>query len=668
MTNIGNYLYMRLSTILLSACLFVLAIPLSARDQIIYERYTTSDGLPSSRVTSMCEDEEGTIWMNTWNGLCKWDGKKMTGIITTADGKRFGRTNSIKILRDGRLIFKNDNRENMCFDPKTQLLCEYPEVLDTLPQHRPQLQYREMEVGLEIKRKEVTYHLPYDEGLRMESQFHYVFEDKQGQLWIDFNNSLYRVWFEPSPFYLFRHWPEGKHFQFQSTVRSLSTNEHGDLLAASRNYKMYGLNDSVIDVPYPGNVYEMIPDIEHDRIWLALRKKGLYFYSQQEGMHPAMSDLASVGLSDLFSLLLLRDQPYLWCGTWGAGVRIVDISGEKPVLKRTLSNDSLIAVHKMIQLSNGLVGVCSTRGFHLYSATGVPVYVIATDLDVLNAVELPDERIYLCAMGKGQYIMETNGQLIPDTSTKIEDRITTIYRVGESDIWLISDTRIFRYNFLSGKVDEMDNQDFGTNISFAENSIVQCHDSLLYIGTSSGILEVNLNQIDTYLTTRDKLESKEHRKILIRQVIIITASILLLVLLVILFRLYVRRKVKKQIGPIVEIAPKDEILSSDREFVNKLTSIMNQMISNQNADISQLSSLMGMPKNAFYIRCNEALHSTPAAILQDMRIDFAKKLMQQGNSSVKEISYKVGFNDPKYFSKVFKAKMGMTPSQYIESL
>ncbi len=659
---------MRLLLTIITIFLGVVTTSLSARDQMFYERYTTSDGLPASRVTSMCEDSEGNIWMNTWNGLCKWDGKKLAGIISTADGQRFGRTNNMKILKDGRLVFQNDNKEKMCFDPKTQMLCGLPSTLDTLPQHHSQIEYQEVEVGLEFHRKGVIYHLPYDNGLRMEHQFHLIFEDRKGQVWVDFNNSLYRIWFEPSPFCLLQQWPEGKHFQFQSTVRALSTDEDGNLLAASRNYKMYGLNDSVTDVPYPGNVYEMVPDHKYRRIWLALRKKGLYIYSPEKGMHPAMDDLAVMGLSDLFSLLKLRDQPYLWCGTWGAGVRIVDISDEKPVLKRTLSNDSLTAVHKMIQLSNGLVGVCSTRGFHLYSASGVPVYVIASDLDVLNAVELPDERIYLCAMGKGQYIMETNGRLVPDTSTKIEDRISTMYRVGESDIWMISDTRIFRYNFMSGKVDEMDYQDFGANISFAENTITVVHDSLLYIGASSGILEVNLNEIDAYLTNRDKAEAKAHQKQVINMTVIVVISILLLILLIFLFRYYVKRKVKKQIGPIVRIAAKEEILSNDREFVNKLTSIMNQMISNQNADISQLSSLMGMPKNAFYVRCNEALHSTPAAILQDMRIEYAKKLMQEGNNSVKEVSYKVGFNDPKYFSKVFKAKVGLTPSQFLEKL
>ena len=35
--------------------------------------------------------------------------------------------------------------------------------------------------------------------------------------------------------------------------------------------------------------------------------------------------------------------------------------------------------------------------------------------------------------------------------------------------------------------------------------------------------------------------------------------------------------------------------------------------------------------------------------------------------TVAEIAYKVGFNNPRYFSKYFKDQYGMMPSQYKEA-
>jgi two-component system response regulator YesN len=53
--------------------------------------------------------------------------------------------------------------------------------------------------------------------------------------------------------------------------------------------------------------------------------------------------------------------------------------------------------------------------------------------------------------------------------------------------------------------------------------------------------------------------------------------------------------------------------------------------------------------------------------LTSLRIGRAKELMAQGGYSQKEICYLVGYNDPNYFSRVFKKVTGLTPTEYRES-
>ncbi|MFC6334595.1 response regulator [Paenibacillus septentrionalis] len=50
--------------------------------------------------------------------------------------------------------------------------------------------------------------------------------------------------------------------------------------------------------------------------------------------------------------------------------------------------------------------------------------------------------------------------------------------------------------------------------------------------------------------------------------------------------------------------------------------------------------------------------------LTECRIEKAKKLIGLPTYSLKEIAYEVGFNDPNYFSKVFKKVCGMSPKEY----
>lgn len=51
--------------------------------------------------------------------------------------------------------------------------------------------------------------------------------------------------------------------------------------------------------------------------------------------------------------------------------------------------------------------------------------------------------------------------------------------------------------------------------------------------------------------------------------------------------------------------------------------------------------------------------------LNKFRIRKAKELMIQNKMSIKEICFEVGYNDPNYFSRIFKKNTGKTPRKYI---
>ena len=53
--------------------------------------------------------------------------------------------------------------------------------------------------------------------------------------------------------------------------------------------------------------------------------------------------------------------------------------------------------------------------------------------------------------------------------------------------------------------------------------------------------------------------------------------------------------------------------------------------------------------------------------LTQLRIEHAKRLLQDGNKSIKEVAYAVGFNSQSYFSKIFKKYTGTAPSEYADS-
>jgi two-component system response regulator YesN len=50
--------------------------------------------------------------------------------------------------------------------------------------------------------------------------------------------------------------------------------------------------------------------------------------------------------------------------------------------------------------------------------------------------------------------------------------------------------------------------------------------------------------------------------------------------------------------------------------------------------------------------------------LTELRIEKSMKFLRNNSMSIKEVCYKIGYNDPNYYCKIFKKITGMTPTEY----
>ena len=650
MKNIGSRILLLLT--------FLLVVPVMARDKMCYERFATAEGLPSVRISSICEDADGTIWIATWNGICQWRNGTLTHVRATADGQHVGRVVQIQPLQDGTLSLLLDNgRGTRCFDPRKHIFRPVRDSVAVIGQ-RHHCRFREDVGGAHIERRGVTYHIPYDRGGSSEKLLRCHFEDSRGQIWLSFNNSLYRIWFETSPFCYFQDWMSGRHVAFQASVRAITTLADGRLLVGSRNGRLFGLNSRYTNVN--GSIYDVVED-DRRRLWLSLRNEGLHVIDSTENVLPAVSDLAEVGLSKPFSLFLANDSRRLWVGTWDCGVRVLDIGQQPPVLVDTLHDELLMSVRHIFQTSNGSMVVCSTRGLYLFTPSGKLLFSSADDLNVLYAIELPSHDILFSTMDQGLFRMTVNGQCLPE-HLPFEDRIVSMVWGHDSVLYLVADERIYlSHDVDASKYDVLDERDFGEVVTFSEGAAAIHNDSLLYVGASSGLLEVNLNQLPAYMQTRKEAKlTRTNRSILI--ILLVIAGLFLLAVVVWRIRALVMRA--KALANKKTVTPEVEMSADDLRFIHDLKSVLAEMISQPDVDVAAVAKRMKMTKSALYGRCSGILNISPAALLKDMRIEYACKLIEEGNLPIRKIAAMVGFNDPKYFARAFKAKVGVLPSQY----
>ncbi|MDE6390864.1 MAG: helix-turn-helix transcriptional regulator, partial [Duncaniella sp.] len=89
-------------------------------------------------------------------------------------------------------------------------------------------------------------------------------------------------------------------------------------------------------------------------------------------------------------------------------------------------------------------------------------------------------------------------------------------------------------------------------------------------------------------------------------------------------------------------------------------------ISNPDMVVEDIARHMGMSRTALYSMMKGVAEVTPVDFIKQVRIKQALLLLDKGGKSISEVAYAVGFSDPKYFSRCFKAEMDMTPTQYLD--
>ena len=84
--------------------------------------------------------------------------------------------------------------------------------------------------------------------------------------------------------------------------------------------------------------------------------------------------------------------------------------------------------------------------------------------------------------------------------------------------------------------------------------------------------------------------------------------------------------------------------------------------------ISDLEGVLNLSKEQIIRLFKAETGKTPAEYILDLKIKRAMEMLRTDTLSITEISENLGFSNPSHFSKVFKARVNMTPREYKNSL
>ena len=80
--------------------------------------------------------------------------------------------------------------------------------------------------------------------------------------------------------------------------------------------------------------------------------------------------------------------------------------------------------------------------------------------------------------------------------------------------------------------------------------------------------------------------------------------------------------------------------------------------------LEELGDVTGFSSSYFSTVFHKETGKTFLGYLTEVRIEQAKKLLKDTNMTVEKISYDIGMNDYKRFSKIFRKMTGITPKEY----
>ncbi|SFG91988.1 hybrid sensor histidine kinase/response regulator transcription factor [Pedobacter insulae] len=128
-----------------------------------------------------------------------------------------------------------------------------------------------------------------------------------------------------------------------------------------------------------------------------------------------------------------------------------------------------------------------------------------------------------------------------------------------------------------------------------------------------------------------------------------------------------RMAVRQRYLKYSNLEPKDVTLNSvDEVFMSKLLGFINEHIADENFGVDALASKIGMSRPVLYKKVRMLTDLSVNDFVKSIRLKKAKQLFMQNRYTIYEVSYQVGFNDPKYFSREFKKQFGESPRSVMD--
>lgn len=120
---------------------------------------------------------------------------------------------------------------------------------------------------------------------------------------------------------------------------------------------------------------------------------------------------------------------------------------------------------------------------------------------------------------------------------------------------------------------------------------------------------------------------------------------------------------KKFSGKLVVKPEEITVTSQDSRFMKQLLGIVEKHIADEKFSVEQLGREFAMSPSQINRKLKALINQSAGTFIRSVRMERAMELLKNDQATIAEIAYETGFNEPAYFSRVFKNYFGYAPSE-----
>ena len=132
----------------------------------------------------------------------------------------------------------------------------------------------------------------------------------------------------------------------------------------------------------------------------------------------------------------------------------------------------------------------------------------------------------------------------------------------------------------------------------------------------------------------------------------------------------IRRKLREKYskGDFVPVKKSEEkkLSNLEEKFMSKVLEVIENHLSEEEFSIEEFGKEVGMSRMQLHRKLKALSGKSASNYLRSVRLNKAKKMIEEQKGNISEIAYSVGFASPQYFTRSFKEEFGFPPSDVLE--